>query len=173
MEFIKKIMILAAVIMWGSLCNVATCNNVNTTIINLKNPGFGAKATFTFDDTKPTKLAIELIDTSVDVPDGFDGSDQLPRPISFDLSGPSYNVSEVGPQLMVDVNTNGEWGCNEGAFGLLSNLVSTNSSQITPFGEVDLDKTVELQGGICTNPPLVPTDSLGTAAANSVAWLSR
>jgi len=152
--------------------------------------GLSARAIFTYDDTSPFELKIELFNTSTGVPSGFIAADQLLTGISFNLGGPSITagIAVIGPgsesiafdavvtQLGPGDDVSGEWGYgNTGTTGMYLNLVSTNGSHTTAMGSVNLDGPAGLdgpQGGLCTDPPVISLGGQGAIADSIVINLT-
>lgn len=145
-----------------------------------------AKVRFQWDDVTPDVLIIDLTNTSTGVPAGFSNSDQILTGISFNLGGPmivggSVELAPGGTSFNMDIpvtggdDLSGEWGYgNGGGSGLLTNSVSTSASRTTPFGGTNLDGPVSLagpQGGVTTNPPLIPVGGLGVVADTIIITL--
>ncbi len=148
----------------------------------------GLSATADFSLNNPHELKIVLTNTSTGVPAGFDNSDQLLTGISFDLGVPditggsvvigpdaadiSINFDNVVSQLGNGDDVSSEWGFgNSGGTGMLVNMVSTNTAQMTAFSSgPNLDGPAGLdgpQGGLLANPGIVDLGGLG-AIQNSV-----
>ncbi len=143
--------------------------------------GLSAEAEFTL--ISATELEIRYKNTSTGVPDGFSNSDQILSGVSWDFGHPGYNgdtmivggsvktgptsssvnfsVQSVGP----NTDVSGEFGYgNMDGTGALTNFVSSNAAQATPFGGPNLDGPVNIdgpQGGLVANPELVPLGGLG------------
>lgn len=149
----------------------------------------GLSATADFSLINPDELEIVLTNTSTGVPAGFDNSDQLLTGISFDLGGleiiggnvvigpdaadMSINFDNVVSQLGNGDDVSSEWGYgnNVTTTGMLLNMVSVNTSQMTAFSSgPNLDGPENLdgpQGGLLANPSIFDLGGLG-AIQNSV-----
>ena len=143
--------------------------------------GLGAVATFTLDTDNPTKLQIELTNTSIYLPSVFDSSDQLLTSISFDFDGIasitsgivvvgpdsySMNFDNVAAQLVAGDDASGEWGYNNSnpaSTGMLPHLVTATGGNHQMFSNVNLDGNSNNlggpQGGLATDPALITTTS--------------
>lgn len=153
--------------------------------------GLGAEAEFTL--LNPTTLQIRLQNTSTGVPLGFDASDQILTGLSWDFGHPGFNgdvtitsgsVFTSGSSMSVNFDVanvganqdvSGEWGFgNMDGTGALTNFISANTSQATPFGGLNLDATVNIdgpQGGIVADPALVGLGGLGAIQDEIIATL--
>ncbi len=153
--------------------------------------GLSARAIFILDTDNPTELKIQLFNTSIGLPGGFDNSDQMLTTISFDLAEPGYdehpqiiggavtigddgqsiNFDNVAQQLLSGADVTGEWGYgNNYGNGMLANFVTATRSGATAFGGANLDGPRNLDGpqaGIITEPALLGIGGLG-AIANTV-----
>ncbi len=149
----------------------------------------GLSATADFSLIGLDGLKIILTNTSTGVPADFldDPSKQLLTGISFDLGGPEIIGGNVviGPDdadmsINFDAgpfgkgaNVSGEWGYgnNVTTTGMLVNMVSVNTSQMTAFSDSNLDGPEELdgpQGGLLANPGIVDLGGGLGAIQNSV-----
>ncbi len=155
--------------------------------------GLSAEVEFTLLDA--TTLEVRARNTSTGVPSGFSNADQILTGVSWDFGQPGVNAADpkiisgiviIGPQCQTlnfstgssgpgyDVSGESGYGNNDGS-GALPNFVSSNSAQSTPFGGVNLDSTVNLdgpQGGLVANPVLVPLGGLGAICDEYVATLT-
>ncbi len=155
--------------------------------------GLNVRAEFNLDTKNGRVLVIRLYNRSTSLPLWFDNADQLVTAISFDFGAPGPNASDpkiiggsivVGPtsqsinfdritgQLGPGDDVSGEWGFgNSGQnTGILQNFVTATQAHATPFGGTNLDGPERLngpQGGIATDPPLLPLGGLG-AVSDSV-----
>ncbi len=149
----------------------------------------GLSATADFSLINSDELKIVLTNTSTGVPAGFDNSAQLLTGISFDLGGPgitggsvvigpnaadiSINFDNVVSQLGNGDDVSSEWGYgnNVTTTGMLVNMVSATTSQMTAFSSgPNLDGPAGLdgpQGGLLANPGIIALGGLG-AIQNSV-----
>lgn len=156
--------------------------------------GLSAEALFTLID--PTTLEIRLRNTSTGVPSGFEASDQLLTGVSWDFGHPGFNGDSmitggtvaIGPtsqsvnfdqiaiQLGPGADVSGEWGFgNMDGTGALTNFLSANAAAATPFGGVNLDGPLNIdgpQGGLLANPGIVPLGGLGAVQFEVVSLLS-
>lgn len=165
----------------------STTGRSRAALVTLSDPsGLSAEAEFTL--LGPTTLEVRLRNTSTGVPMGFSNSDQLLTSVAFDLGGPSilggavltgptsssvnFDVASVGP----NANVSGEYGFgNGGTTGLFDNYISANTAGTDPFGGVNLDGPVSLDGpqaGLVADPILVPIGGLGAIQYEIVATLS-
>ena len=132
--------------------------------------------------------------TSTGTPAGFDSSDQILTGLAWDFGEPGFNgdititggtvftgptssslnfsIQNVGP----NEDVSGEWGFgNMDGTGLLTNFISGNSAQATPFGGLNLDGPVNIdgpQGGLVADPILVSLGGLGAIQDEVIATLS-
>ena len=84
----------------------------------------------------------------------------------------NFSVSNVG----ANADVSGEFGFgNMDGTGALTNFVSSNAAQATPFGGANLDGPVNIdgpQGGLVANPILVPIGGLGAIQDEVIATLT-
>lgn len=154
--------------------------------------GLSAEAEFTL--LNPTTLQIRLKNTSTGVPVGFDNADQLLTGVSWDFGHPGFNgdVMITGGSVITgassstvnfsitnvgsNADVSGEFGYgNMDGTGALTNFVSANAAQATPFGGPNLDGTVSIdgpQGGLVANPALVSLGGLGAIQSEIIATLT-
>ena len=155
--------------------------------------GLSAEVEFTL--INPTTLQIRTRNTSAGVPLGFSNADQLLTGMSFDFGLPGMNPADpvitggsvlTGPTsasinfdiLNVGANADisGEFGYgNTAGSGGLINVLTSNSSQATPFGGVNLDGPANIngpQGGLVADPVLVPLAGLGAVSNEYIATLT-
>lgn len=185
---LKKVMVTCLMVISLGLMTASTFG----VMMNLSDPsGLSATAIFTLNG--PTELEIVLINTSTDAPDYFDSSDQILTGISFNMGGinitggsveigpdasdKSLNFSEVVSQLGQGDDVSSEWGYgNIGATGMLTNLVSANTSHVSPFSAMpNLDGPEGLdgpQGGIVANPAVVDIGGMGVIEDSIVITLN-
>jgi hypothetical protein len=159
----------------------------------------GLRAEVEFTLINPTTLQVRARNISTGVPVGTSNADQLLTGISWDFGAAGVNVGDpmitggtavIGPMSMsvnFDVNgppppmdfgpgTNvgGEYGFgNMDGTGLLANILSADSAQVTALGGPNLDGPAELDGpqaGMVANPILVPLGGLG-AIQNEVIFV--
>ena len=172
--FVCMILILVMVFPWSA----------SALLVNYSDPsGLSATADFSFSGST---LNILLTNTSTGVPAGFSNSDQILTSISFDLPNPmvitggtatitagskSENFS-LG-DLLAGADVSGEWGYgNAGTTGLFPNFVSAVTAGVTGFGGLNRDGPVSIngpQGGLISNPVLVPLGGLG-AVQDSITF---
>lgn len=161
----------AAVVIF--LCIAANATIVTETLIfdtsldpSFPIGGLSAEAKFIWDSELPDRMIIELKNTSTSLPDGIDETAKLLTTISFDLGGifvtggsveiaagsQSVNFDKVGNQLFGGADVSGEWGFgNEGNTNMLITNISCITAHVSPFGGINLDGPVQLdgpQGGI-------------------------
>jgi len=154
--------------------------------------GLSAEAEFTL--LNPTTLEIRLRNLSVGAPNGFSNSDQILTGVSWDFGHPGYNgdtmitsgTAVIGPNSQsVNFDTGsygpgtdlgGEWGYgNMDGTGAMTNFISGNTAQATPFGGLNLDGPVSMdgpQGGLVANPPVVPLGGLGAISDEIISTLN-
>ena len=150
-------------------------------IVTFSDPsGLAAEAEFSL--LNATTLRIRLRNTSTGVPGGFGNSDQILTGLAWDFGDPgsngdititggtvftgpksrslNFNIQNVGP----NEDVSGEWGYgNMDGTGLLTNFISANTAQVTPFGGLNLDGPVNIdgpQGGLVADPLLIPLGGL-------------
>lgn len=155
--------------------------------------GLSAEAEFTM--LNPTTLEIRVRNTSTGVPLGFDSSDQLLTGITWDFgllgenpadpmvtggsvkTGPSsasvnFDVTNVGS----NADVSGEFGySNTDGSGGLTNVLTSNAAQATPFGGPNLDGPANIdgpQGGLVASPALVALGGLGAISDEYIAVLT-
>lgn len=155
-------------------------------------PGLSAEVEFTLLNS--TTLQVRMRNTSTGVPSGFDSSDQLLTGVSWDFGDPGFNGDAmitggsvaIGPSSSsVNFDTGsygpgsdvgGEYGYgNTDGTGALTNFVSANTSQATPFGGANLDGPVEIDGpqaGLVADPILVDVGGLGAIQNEIIATLT-
>jgi len=179
----------------AALCVGAMATSASAGILYTSAPhpdGLAAEAEFTL--LNPTTLQIRYKNTSTGVPAGFNNADQILSGVSWDfghagfngdtmitggsvVTGPTsssinFSVSNVGPNSDVS----GEFGYgNMDGTGALTNFVSSNAAQATPFGGANLDGPVNIdgpQGGLVANPILVPIGGLGAIQNEVIATLT-
>jgi hypothetical protein len=143
--------------------------------------GLAAEAEFTI--IGPFELEVRYKNLSTGVPFGFSNSDQILSGVSWDFGDPGFNgdsliiggTATTGPTSaslnfdVLDVGANadvsGEFGYgNMDGTGALTNFVSSNSAQATPFGGANLDGPVNIdgpQGGLVASPAVIPLGGLG------------
>lgn len=156
-------------------------------------PGLSAEVQFTLP-RDATTLIIRARNTSTGVPDGFSNSDQILTGISWDFGHPGYNGDAlitgggvvIGPDSETinfdtgwygpGANVSGEWGYgNEDGTGALTNFISSNTPQATPFGGPNLDGPDEIdgpQGGLVADPLPVPLGGIGAIQDEIIATLT-
>ncbi len=144
--------------------------------------GLKAEAEFTLNGAGDA-MTIRLKNTSTSIPSGFDASDQLLTGISWDFGDVGFNGDvmitggsvRTGPSSasvnfdVMNVGSNadvsGEYGYgNMDGTGALTNFVSSNIAQATPFGGANLDGPVNIdgpQGGLLSSLASVPLGGLG------------
>ncbi len=171
------------------LADVASANIV----IFFSDPS-GLAAEAEFDLLNPTTLQIRLRNTSTGVPLGFDSSDQLLTGLSWDFGAPGFNGDVMitggtvvtGPtsySLNFDItnvgsneDVSGEWGYgNMDGTGALTNFISGNAAQATPFGGPNRDGSENIDGpqaGLVANPEPVDLGGLGAIQDEIIATLS-
>lgn len=154
--------------------------------------GLSAEAEFTL--LGPTTLEVRLKNTSTGVPNGFSSSDQILTGVSWDFGHPGFNGDTmitggsvvIGPTSQsVNFDTgsygpghdvSGEYGYgNMNGTGALTNFVSGNAAQATPFGGPNLDGPANIdgpQGGLVASPVLVPLGGLGAIQDEIIATLT-
>lgn len=154
--------------------------------------GLSAEAEFTL--LGPTTLEVRLKNTSTGVPNGFGSSDQILTGVSWDFGHPGFNGDTmitggsvvIGPTSQsVNFDTgsygpghdvSGEYGYgNMNGTGALTNFVSGNAAQATPFGGPNLDGPANIdgpQGGLVASPVLVPLGGLGAIQDEIIATLT-
>ena len=155
--------------------------------------GLAAEAEFTL--LNPTTLEIRLRNTSTGVPLGFDNADQILTGVSWDFGSPGINVGDVmilggsvviGPgSASVDfdagsfgpgADVSGEWGfSNQDGTGMLTNFISGNAAQATPFGGPNLDGPDNIdgpQGGLISSAFFLPLGGLGAIQDEIIATLT-
>lgn len=155
----------------------------------------GLAATAEFTLLNPTTLQVVYENTSTGVPNGFSNSDQVLSTVSWDFGHPGYNgdthisggtvvtgptsfsvnfdVTSVGPNTSVS----GEFGYgNMDGTGALTNFVSSNNAQVTPFGGPNLDGPSNIdgpQGGLVpASGPILPVGGLGVIQGKVIATLT-
>ena len=155
--------------------------------------GLGAEAEFTLLDAGMT-LEIRLRNTSTALPEGFESADQILTGLSWEFGAPGSNgeveitggVVITGPDSMsinFDVfevgpgeDVSGEWGFgNMAGSGALTNFISGNGAQATPFGGQNLDGPENLdgpQGGLIGDPILLDLGGLGAIQDEVIATLT-
>lgn len=155
--------------------------------------GLGAEAEFTLLDEGMT-LEIRFRNTSTGLPEGFESADQILTGLSWDFGAPgsndeveitgglvmtgpdsmsiNFDIIDVGPDTIVS----GEWGFgNGGGSGALTNFISANGAQATPFGGDNLDGPENLdgpQGGLIGDPILLDLGGLGAIQDEVIATLT-
>ncbi len=155
--------------------------------------GLSAEAEFTL--INPTTLEVRLRNTSTDVPDGFDSSDQILTGVSWDFGQVGIHASDpeiTGGSVLIGAasqslnfstgsygaghDVSGEYGFgNANGSGALINFVSGNTAGATPFGGPNLDGPANIdgpQGGLVANPALVALGGLGAIQDEIVATLT-
>lgn len=155
------------------------------TILQFSNSdGLKGEAEFTWINA--TTLEVRLKNTSTSVPAAFgDGADQLLTSISWQFdgtttisggsvkSGPSSASLNFSVTVVPDMVISGEYGFgNAGATGLLTNFVSSNTANATPFGGANLDGPPVLDGpqaGLAANPLPI---GLGGQGAIQNEWIA-
>lgn len=155
------------------LCMAANAALVTETLVfdtsfdpSLPIGGLSAEAKFIWDSEFPETMIIELKNTSTSLPYGIDETAKLLTTISFDMGGIlvnggtvklgpdsfSVNFDKISNQLGAGDDVSGEWGYgNEGKDNMLLTIISCKTAKVDPFGGVNLDGPVELdgpQGGI-------------------------
>ena len=160
--------------------------------------GLSARAVFVWDDQQPNTLRIELINNSTGAPSGFTSAAQILTTLSFQLEGAggpapvivggtvvigpgsqSLGFGNVVPQLGPGDDVSVEWGYgNGGSAEHLTNVVSTNVSQVSPFAQANaqtnLDGPTGLdgpQGGVVAATPVLPLGGMGAIADRIVITL--
>ncbi|MCH7720867.1 MAG: PEP-CTERM sorting domain-containing protein [Planctomycetes bacterium] len=155
--------------------------------------GLSAEAEFSLLDDGMT-LEVRLRNTSTDVPDGFDNSDQILTGISWDFGEPGFNSDpeitggtvRTGPNSMSinfdildvgpDEDVSGEWGFgNMDGTGALTNFITANNPVASPFGGQNLDGPVSIdgpQGGVVGVPILIDLGGLGAIQDEIIATLT-
>ena len=154
--------------------------------------GLSAEAEFTVSGF--AELTVRLKNTSTGAPGGFDNSDQILTGLSWDFGAPGFNgdiaitggtvltghssmsinfsILNVGP----NADVSGEWGFgNMDGTGALTNFFSTNTAGATPFGGVNLDGPVAIdgpQGGLVADPILVALGGLGAIQDEVIVTLT-
>lgn len=152
--------------------------------------GLAGEAEFTMIGA--ATLKIRLKNTSTGVPNGFSNSDQILTGLSWDFgdaglagititggsvktglssSSLNFDIQNVGP----DEDVSGEWGYgNMDGTGALTNFISANEAQATPFGGLNLDGPVAIDGpqaGLVANPVIVALGGLGAIQDEVIATL--
>lgn len=162
-------------------------------LYNLSDPS-GLSAEVEFDLPNPTTLTIRLKNTSTGVPNGFSNSDQILTGVSWDFGHAGFNGDNMitGGSVVIGATSSsvnfstglygpgadisGEWGYgNMDGTGALTNFISGNAAQSTPFGGPNLDGPVNIdgpQGGIVANPALVALGGLGAIQNEIFATLT-
>ena len=146
--------------------------------------GLSAEAEFT---ASGATLDIRLRNTSTGAPGLFSNSDQILTGVSWDFGhvgfngdvaitggsvkiGPtsaSLNFDNIGapPQLGPGADVSGEYGYgNMDGTGALTNFVTANNAQATPFGGPNLDGPASIdgpQGGLVASPEVIALGGLG------------
>jgi hypothetical protein len=153
--------------------------------------GLSAEAEFTLINA--TTLEVRYKNTSTGVPLGFDNSDQILSGVSWDFGHPGFNGDamiiggsvKTGPgsasvnfsvtNVGANADVSGEFGYgNMDGTGALTNFVSSNAAQATPFGGANLDGPANIdgpQGGLVANPAVVPLGGLGAIQDEVIATL--
>jgi hypothetical protein len=164
------------------------------TVVLLSDPS-GLSAELEFTLVNPTTLEVRAKNTSTGVPLGFSNSDQLLTGVSWDFgvlgedpadpkitggsvkTGPSsssvnFDVLNVGP----NADISGEFGySNTDGSGGLTNVLTSNKAQATPFGGANLDGPANIdgpQGGLIASTPLVALGGLGAINDEYIATLT-
>lgn len=155
--------------------------------------GLSAEVEFTL--LNPTTLEVRVRNTSTGVPAGFDNADQILTGVSWDfgvlgqdpgdpmitggsvITGPTsasvnFDVTNVGS----NADVSGEYGySNTDGSGGLTNVLTSNSAQATPFGGANLDGPVNLngpQGGLVAATAIIPLAGLGAISDEYIATLT-
>ena len=154
--------------------------------------GLSAEAEFTL--VNPTTLQIRLKNTSTGVPVGFQSADQLLTGVSWDFGHPGWNgdVMITGGQVYTGLTSasvnfsvqnvganqdvSGEYGYgNMDGTGALTNFVSANAAQGTPFGGPNLDGPASVdgpQGGLLSSAFSIPLGGIGAIQDEIIATLT-
>lgn len=178
----------------SALVAFAAADFANGSIIYSLSDGSGLSAEVEFDLPNATTLTVRLKNTSTGVPGGFDSSDQLLTGVSWDFGHPGFNGDNtitggsviIGPtSASLNFSTgsygpgfdvSGEWGYgNMDGTGALTNFVSANAAQGTPFGGPNLDGPDNIdgpQGGLVADPVLVALGGLGAVQDEVIATLT-
>lgn len=187
---VMKAQKLLTICLVAAVLGIAVGNASADLVIFSDSSGLSATADFSLIDSD--ELKIVLTNTSTGMPAGFDNSDQLLTGISFDLGGLEIIGGNViiGPDA-ADMSINfdagqfgqgddvsSEWGYgnNVTTTGMLVNMVSVNTSQMTAFSPgPNLDGPENLggpQGGLLANPGIVDLGGLGAIQNSVVITLS-
>jgi len=164
------------------------------TIVLLSDPS-GLSAELEFTLVNPTTLEIRAKNTSTGVPGGFSNSDQILTGVSWDfgvlgedptdplitggsvMTGPTsasvnFDITNVGS----NADVSGEFGySNMDGSGGLTNVLTSNKAQATPFGGANLDGPANIdgpQGGLVASTPLVALGGLGAINDEYIATLT-
>ncbi len=153
--------------------------------------GLSAEVEFTLVD--PMTLVVRARNTSTAAPVGFDSADQLLTGVSWEFPEVGMDTVEItGGSVVIGASSqtvnfstgsygpgtdvSGEFGFgNGGGSGQMTNFVSGNTAQATPFGGANLDGPVNLsgpQGGLISATPIVPIGGLGAIEDEIVATLA-
>jgi hypothetical protein len=167
-----------------TLCaSITLSSNVMGSITYFYSDADGLMAEAEFTLVSPTELEVRYRNTSTGAPVGFDSSDQILSGVSWDFGHPGFNGDtmiasgsvKTGPtssslnfsELAVGPgdDVSGEFGYgNMDGTGALTNFVSSNAAQGTPFGGANLDGPVNIdgpQGGLVADPVIVALGGLG------------
>ena len=160
--------------------------------VGIDTSGLAAEAEFTL--LNPTTLQVRYKNISTGAPNGFSNSDQILSGVSWDFGHPGFNGDTAitggsvvtGPSSfsvnfdVTSVGSNadvsGEFGYgNMDGTGALTNFVSSNAAQATPFGGANLDGPVNIdgpQGGLVASPPIIGLGGLGAIQDEVIATLT-
>ncbi len=173
----------------GTWCASATAGDVF-----ILDDGSGLSAEVEFTLLSATSLEVRARNTSTGIPMGADAADQILSGVSWDFGHPGFNGDTMISGGMVVIgaasdsvnfdtgsygpgfDVSGEYGFgNMDGTGALTNFVSSNTAQATPFGGANLDGPVSIdgpQGGLVADPMVQSLGGLGAIQDEYVATLT-